>query len=234
MKQTEKLNTKQVILDEGLRKFMLSMYNHMSIGLVLTALAAFLFSHVRPLMSVNMSILGYLFAFAPIFMVFFFYSRLNIMSVEKLKALFYSYAFIMGISLSSLFLIYTEESLTRTFLITASVFGSMSLYGYTTKKDLTNFASFLMMGLIGIVIASIVNLFMHSSQISFIVSVAGVVIFTGLTAYDTQKLKQSYYMANMNVEDSYQRLSLAGALSLYMDFINLFLHLLRFMGNRKD
>jgi FtsH-binding integral membrane protein len=148
------------------------------------------------------------------------------------QMVFWSYAALMGLSLSSLFLLYTGASIARVFFITSAVFGSMSLYGYTTKKDLTAMGSFLMMGLIGIIIASLVNMFLHSAAIQFAVSVLGVIIFVGLTAYDTQKIKAMYYELGGDNESA-SKGAIMGALTLYLDFINLFIMLLRFFGDRK-
>ncbi len=144
---------------------------------------------------------------------------------------FWGYAALLGVSLSSIFLVYTGASITQTFFITATTFGAMSLYGYTTKKDISSWGSFLFMGLIGLIIASIVNIFMASSALSFAISAIGVLVFTGLTAYDTQKIKESYYEGDDS--DTAGRKAIIGALELYLDFINLFMMLLRLLGNRE-
>ena len=181
----------------------------------------------------GMAPLGWVVAIAPIAFVFMFSMGLARMNASMAKVLLWVFAGIMGLSLSSVFLIYTGGSIARVFFISASVFGAMSLYGYTTKKDLTTWGSFLMMGLLGIIIASVVNIFLKSSALEFAVSLIGVVIFVGLTAYDTQRIKGAYYSAGGDSE-SVSKLAVMGALNLYMDFINLFLHMLRFFGDRRS
>jgi FtsH-binding integral membrane protein len=167
---------------------------------------------------------------APLGMVFFLSFRIQKMSVSAAQTTFWVFATLMGVSLATLFAVYTAESITRVFFITAATFGAMSLYGYTTKRDLTAMGSFLFMGLIGIIIAMVVNIFLQSSAIQFAVSVLGVLIFVGLTAYDTQKIKEMYYVGDDGTVAG--RKAIMGALSLYLDFINLFLMLLRLFGNR--
>jgi FtsH-binding integral membrane protein len=157
---------------------------------------------------------------------------LNRMSVGTLQATYWGFAAVMGLSLSSVFLMYTGQSIARVFFITAGTFGSMSLYGYTTKRDLSGMGSFLMMGLIGLILASLVNIFLQSSALSFATSVIGVLIFVGLTAYDTQKLKTMYYQL-AGTGEMMAKASIMGALNLYMDFINMFLYMLRFFGDRR-
>jgi FtsH-binding integral membrane protein len=169
---------------------------------------------------------------APLAMVFFLSFRINSMSVAAAQTTFWVYAALMGLSLSSIFLVFTGQSIVQTFFVTAASFGALSLYGYTTKKDLSGFGTFLIMGLFGLIIASIVNIFLQSSAMGFAISVIGVLIFAGLTAYDTQKIKEMYYdgddVAVMG------RKAIMGALTLYLDFINLFTFLLQFMGNRDE
>jgi FtsH-binding integral membrane protein len=177
--------------------------------------------------------LAYVVMFAPLVFVIFFGFKLNSMSSEKARGYLYFYAGLMGLSLATIFVVYTGASITRVFLITASTFGAMSLYGYSTKKDLTSFGSFLIMGLIGIMIASLVNIFLKSSGLDFAISLIGVFIFIGLTAYDTQRIKQTYYHFAGN-DEMVSKMAVLGALSLYMDFINLFIMLLRFFGERKE
>ena len=168
---------------------------------------------------------------APLGVVLYMSFGIAKMSVSKAQPVFWIFAALMGISLSSIFVIYTETSITRVFFITAGTFGAMSIYGYTTKRDLTKFGSFLMMGLIGIIIASIVNIFMKSGMMYFVISVLGVLIFVGLTAYDTQKIK-NMYLASDGSEMSGKK-AVMGALTLYLDFINLFIMLLRLFGQRR-
>lgn len=219
--------------DAGLREYMLKIYNHMALGLALTGLVAFLASSFPPLVNLMYgSGFGLLFSFIPFGIAFYFFMNSNSMSLEKARLLFWIYAGFMGLSLSYLGLIYTGHSIVRTFLICASFFGSMSLYGYTTEKDLTSIGSFLVMGLIGLIVVSLVNIFMKSSAVQFAISAIGVAIFMGLTAWDTQKLKEIYY--NAGNSEVAQRLSIVGAFTLYLDFINLFLYLIRFTGSRRD
>ncbi|MBN9542431.1 MAG: Bax inhibitor-1/YccA family protein [Alphaproteobacteria bacterium] len=224
--------------NEGLRKFMLGIYNYMGIGLVLTGVCAMLASSSEAFMRLmftpqGLSGFGWLIALAPLGFAIFLSAGIQRVQVKTAQVLFYAYAAIMGLSLSSLFLVYTGESIAKTFFITAAVFGSMSIYGYTTKKDLTSMGSFLMMGVIGILIASVINIFLGSSGLSFIVSLLSVAIFTGLVAFDTQKLKQIYFAVGNDTEAA-AKVSIIGALSLYMDFINIFVNLLRFFGDRRD
>lgn len=230
-----------VTFDAGLRTYMLSIYNLMAVGLVITGVMAYLFgTNERLMMSLvsydlstgrgGLSLLGYVVVFAPLAMAFFFGPMVNRLSVNGGRAVFAVYSALMGMSLSFIFQVYTDESITRTFFVTAATFAGTSLWGYTTRRDLTGMGHFLVMGLIGLVVASLVNLFMQSSAIMFATSVLGVLIFTGLTAWDTQKLKDAYsshYGAEAN-----SKMATMGALQLYLDFVNLFIYLLRFMGRR--
>ncbi len=219
--------------DEGLRAYMLRIYNYMAGALGLTGLVAYLASSSPAIMqSIYGTPLQFLVMLAPIGIVMYLSFRINRISVEAAQTWFWVYAAAMGLSLAFVFMVYTGASVARCFFITASVFGAMSLYGYTTKKDLTGMGSFLMMGLLGIVLASLVNIFLKSTGLEFAISALGVIIFTGLTAYDTQKLKEVYYVAGGNSENL-GRASIMGALTLYLDFINLMLMLLRFAGDRK-
>jgi len=231
-----------VEMDAGLRAYMLKIYNYMASGLALTGLVALFAANSPALMqllytqnangAMGPSGLGLLVMFAPLGFVLAMSFGANRMSFTTLQACYWAFATVMGLSLSSIFLVYTGESIARTFFITAGTFGAMSLYGYTTKRDLTGMGSFLMMGLIGLIIASVVNIFLQSSALGFATSVIGVFIFVGLTAYDTQKLKAMYYQLT-GYGDAIAKASLMGALNLYMDFINIFLHLLRFVGDRR-
>jgi hypothetical protein len=227
-------------LDAGLRSYMLKVYNYMSGGLVVTGVLAYLFGTVPALQNllyvetargIGMSPLGWIVTFAPLALVFFFSFRLASMSLGAAQATFWAFSALMGMSLSSVFMLYTGVSIARIFFITAATFGAMSLYGYTTKRDLTGFGSFLFMGLIGIVIASIVNIFLASPALYFAVSVLGVLIFTGLTAYDTQKIKETYSVGLDGA--AMGKSAIMGALRLYLDFINLFIMLLRLFGSRR-
>ena len=224
-------------IDEGLRSYFSSVYNHMAGALVVTALTAFLVANT-PLIAMmfnpetgNMSFLGWLFLFAPLVVVFSFNWVLQRGTLSQVRAVFWAYSALMGASLAPIFLVYTGASMTRVFLITAAMFGGMGIYGMTTKRDLTSVGAFLRMGLWGIIIASIVNLFMQSSALYYVLSWVSVVVFTGLTAYDTQKIRQIYMSSDG--EDVQGRKVMVGALELYLDFINLFLALLRLMGEKK-
>lgn len=231
-----------VTFDAGLRSYMLNIYNLMAVGLVITGVVSYLFANTPALLElmlnvnpatgrINMSLLGYVVMFAPLAMAFFFGAAVSKLSVNGGRALFAAFSAVMGASLSFIFLMYTNESIARTFFITAATFAGVSLYGYTTRRDLTGMGHFMIMGLIGLIIASLVNIFMQSSALYFATSVIGVLIFTGLTAWDTQKLKDAYNASHG--ADSNSKLATLGALTLYMDFINLFLYLLRFMGDRR-
>ena len=224
------------MIDEGLRAHMLRVYNLMAIGLAITGVAALgtaALAQSNPAFAqlIYVSPLKWVVMLAPLALVFFLSFRINSMSVSTAQTTFWGYAALLGVSLSSIFLVYTGASITQTFFITATTFGAMSLYGYTTKKDISSWGSFLFMGLIGLIIASIVNIFMASSALSFAISAIGVLVFTGLTAYDTQKIKESYYEGDDS--DTAGRKAIIGALELYLDFVNLFLMLLRLLGNRE-
>jgi FtsH-binding integral membrane protein len=226
-------------IDAGLRSFMLGVYNNMGIGLAITGLVALGASMLAVQggqltgfgQAIYLSPLKWVIMFAPIGLVFLFAARIHSLSASTARAVFWLYAGLMGLSLSSIFLIYTGESIARVFFITAGMFAGMSLYGYTTKRDLSGMGSFLMMGVIGILIASVVNIFLGSSALQFAISVIGVLVFVGLTAYDTQRIKESYSV-HMNGEMAAKG-AIYGALQLYLDFINLFIMLLQLFGNRE-
>jgi FtsH-binding integral membrane protein len=226
-------------IDAGLRSFMLGVYNNMGIGLAITGLVALGASMLAVQggqltgfgQAIYLSPLKWVIMFAPIGLVFLFAARIHSLSASTARAVFWLYAGLMGLSLSSIFLIYTGESIARVFFITAGMFAGMSLYGYTTKRDLSGMGSFLMMGVIGILIASVVNIFLGSSALQFAISVIGVLVFTGLTAYDTQQIKEEYYEGD-SAEVAAKK-SIFGALRLYLDFINLFIMLLQLFGNRE-
>ena len=220
--------------DSALRDYMVKVYQYMSIALGISGLVAFIVSSSPALMQAIFGTpLAFVVMLAPLGFVIFFGIKLNSISAEKAKSYLWIYSALMGLSLASIFAIYTGTSITRVFLITASTFGAMSLYGYSTKKDLTNFGSFLIMGLIGIMVASLVNIFLKSSGLDFAISFLGVFIFIGLTAYDTQRIKQTYYHFAGN-DEAVNKMAVMGALNLYMDFINLFIMLLRFFGERRN
>ena len=220
--------------DSALRNYMVKVYNHMAMALGISGAVAFTVSNVPALMNLFFGTpLSWVVMLAPLGFVMFFSYKLNSISAATARSYLWIYSSLMGLSLSTLLVIYTGASVTRVFFITASVFGAMSLYGYTTKKDLTGIGSFLIMGLIGLVIASLVNIFLKSSALDFALSVIGTLIFIGLTAYDTQRIKQTYYQFAGNAEMT-SKMAILGALNLYMDFINLFIMLLRFMGERRN
>src|SRR3954462_87580 len=210
-------------IDAGLRAYMLQVYNYMLLGLGLTGLVAYvtantplgdLFFSFDPARIVfGPNILGWIAIFAPVGLVFFLSFRIQKMSFAAAQATFWGYAALMGVSLALILQQFTGASVARVFFITSATFGAMSLYGYTTKRDLSGFGSFLFMGLIGIIIASLVNMFLQSGMMSWVISVLGVVIFTGLTAYDTQKIKESYYVGNDGTVAG--KKAIMGALRLY-------------------
>jgi len=227
--------------DAGLRSYMLMIYNYMASALALTGIMAYLAANYAPLTDMLFDVhnnhpgltgLGLLVTFAPIVFVIIMGMGSSRMSVQTLQAIFWAFSATMGLSLSSIFFVYTGASIVRVFFITAIVFGSVSMIGYTTKKDLSGFGHYLFMALIGIIIASIVNFFMHSSALQFGLSVLSVLVFTGLTAYDTQKLKAIYYQSGG--KQFAGRIAIMGALELYLDFINIFLSLLRLFGDRRN
>jgi FtsH-binding integral membrane protein len=221
-----------VSYDQGLRTYMTKVYNYMTIALGISGAVAFFVANTPALANAIFGTpLAWVVMLAPLGFVIFFSVKLNSISAQKAKSYLWIYSVLMGLSLASILLMYTGASVARVFFITAATFGAMSLYGYTTNRDLTGLGSFLFMGLIGIIIASIVNIFLKSSAFEFAISGIGVLIFVGLTAYDTQNIKQSYYFAND--EESIAKMSVVGALRLYLDFINLFVMLLRFFGDRR-
>jgi len=227
-------------VDVGLRAYMLRVYNYMLMGLALTGLTAW-FTASTPAFSqlffqmtargYSLSGLGWIVLLAPLGLVFFLSWRIQKMSFAAAQTTFWVYAGLMGIGLTPILLLYTGASVAQVFFITSATFGAMSLWGYTTKRDLSGFGSFLFMGLIGLIIASLVNMFMQSSMMQWVISVVGVLIFTGLTAYDTQSIKETYYVGDDGSMAG--KKAVMGALRLYLDFINLFLMLLRLMGDRR-
>lgn len=218
-------------IDVGLRNYMLRVYNYMCIGLGLTGAVAFAASSSMDVMQVvHGTPLRWVVMLAPLGLVFFLSARINSMRASTAQAMFWVYAGLMGLSLSYIFLAYTGVSIARVFFITAAAFGGLSLYGYTTKKDLSGMGSFLVMGVIGILIASIVNIFLASTGLHFVISVLGVLIFSGLTAYDTQRIKAIY--AESDHSEVHEKKAIMGALTLYLDFINMFIFLLQLFGNR--
>ena len=243
--QTKTRTAETHVMDEGLRAYMLKVYNYMSSGVFLTGIVSLLLFKLSVVMTSDGEITGltslgnllynsalmWIVMLAPLGVVFYMSFGIKKMSAAKAQGVFWIFAALMGASLSSIFLVYTGASITRVFFITAGTFGAMSIYGYTTKRDLTKLGSFLMMGLIGIIIASIVNIFMKSTMMYFVISILGVLIFVGLTAYDTQKIKNMYLATDSG--EIIGKKAVMGALTLYLDFINLFIMLLRLFGQRR-
>ncbi len=225
------------VIDEGLRNFMLKIYNYMAGGLLATAAAAYFIANNTTMLRLffnenGYTGLGWLALLAPLILVFAFGWVVQRGTLQQVQAMFWGYSVLMGVSLAPIFLIYTGASIARVFLITSATFGALSLYGYTTKKDLSGWGSFLMMGVFGIIIASIVNIFLKSSGLDYALSYLTVFIFAGLTVYDTQNMKSLYYANGMGGEASAKG-AIVGALSLYLDFINMFMALLRLLGDRR-
>ena len=234
-----------VVMDEGLRAYMLKVYNYMATGVLLTGIIALISFQLSAETNSLGKIVDYtafgktiffsgwrwVIMLAPLGIVFYMSFGINKMSAAKAQTVFWVFAALMGLSLSWILMVYTNTSVARVFLITSATFGAMSIYGYTTKRDLTKLGSFLMMGLIGIIIASVVNIFMKSSMMYFVISILGVLIFVGLTAYDTQKIKNMYSASDTG--ELMGKKAVMGALTLYLDFINLFIMLLRLFGQRR-
>ena len=216
--------------DAGLRAYMIKVYNYMALGLGLTGGVAFATATSPAILQAILPMM-WLFIFAPVGLVFFLSFRINKISFSTAQTVFWLYAALNGVAFSTLFLAYTGDSIARVFFITAGTFAAMSLYGYTTQRDLSGMRSFLFMGLIGILIASLVNLFVGSSTFQFMISIIGVILFTGLTAYDTQTIKEGY-VQGLDAEATGKK-AIFGALQLYLDFINLFIMLLRLLGDRR-
>ena len=237
--------TDQEVIDEGLRAYMLKVYNYMTTGLLLTGLVAYFFGkasivtgemgQIVGVTSIGALLFGsplkWVVMLAPLGFVFYLSARLHKISFSKAQTMFWLFSGVMGLSMAYIFIAYTGASIARIFFITAGTFSAMSLYGYTTKKDLTSWGSFLFMGLIGIIIASIVNIFLKSPMLYYVISCIGVLVFVGLTAYDTQKIKEMYH-ASDHPEISGKK-AVMGALKLYLDFINLFIMLLHLFGQRR-
>lgn len=222
-----------VALDQGLRVFVLKVFNYMGCGLAMTGIIAYLVSTSEMLsMSLFSTGLHWFLFIAQIGICIFMGFRIHKIQASTAQALFWAFSATMGISLAPIFLVYTGESIATTFFVTSSMFLSMSLYGYTTKKDLSGLGTILFMGLIGLIIASIVNSFMQNSMATLVISALGVLIFTGLTAWDMQKIKNFYWEGDS--QEIYSKKAVIGALNLYLDFINLFLYLLKFLGARRD
>ena len=246
---TTRSSASDAIIDQGLRAYMLKVYNYMASGVLLTGIISLLVFKFSGGMNITLGSAGFtgltdpfgellfnsgfkwLVMLAPLGIVMYLSFGISKMSASKAQSTFWVFAALMGASLASIFIVYTQMSIARVFFITSGTFGAMSIYGYTTKRDLTKLGSFLMMGLFGIIIASIVNIFMQSTMMYFVISILGVLIFVGLTAYDTQKIK-NMYMASDSGELMGKK-AVMGALTLYLDFINLFIMLLRLFGQRR-
>lgn len=220
-------------IDVGLRQYMLRVYNYMAGGLALTGLVAFLIASSPAATQLLFGTpLKWVVMLAPIALVMFFSFKIHSMRASTAQTIFWVYAGLMGASLATVFLVFTGASVARTFFVTATAFAGLSLYGYTTKRDLSAFGSFLVMGVWGLIIAMVVNMIWPNGTLQFVISAAGVLIFAGLTAYDTQKIKEMYWDADG--EEVAAKKAIMGALSLYLDFINLMLFLLQFLGVRRD
>ena len=227
--------------DAGLRSYMLSVYNYMASGVLLTGIVAMLFANsslinliatVNGAGQVQATPLFYVALFAPLAIVFALGFGINRISATTAQALFWVYAALIGVQMSSLFLVYTGVSIAQTFFATAAAFLGLSLWGYTTKRDLSGWGSFLIMGVVGIFVALLINMFMHSSTLNLAISAIGVLVFAGLTAYDAQKIKSIYFAVTGNGE-AMAKTAVIGALNLYLDFINMFLFMLRLFGSRR-
>ncbi len=223
--------------DAGLRSYMLSVYNYMASGVLLTGVVALFFARSGMVSALfnelgRPSLLGWIVMLAPLGLVITMSAAINRLSEFSVKALFWGFAMIMGVSMSTIFLRYTGGSIASTFFATAAGFGALSLYGYTTKRDLGGFGKFLMMGLIGLIVAMLINAFFPSAGGSLLISLVGVLLFSALTVYDTQKIKNMYAMVEGS--DMLGKSVVMGALTLYLDFINLFLFLLRFTGGSRN
>jgi len=238
--------TQTAEFDAGLRAYMLKVYNYMTSGILLTGIVAMLLSKSPEVLSIfynvvdmgggrlaiqGMTGLGWVAMLSPLAFILVMNFGMHRLSTGALQAIFWAFATCFGISLTTILFQYTGESIARVFFITAASFGALSLYGYTTKKSLSGMGTFLMMGLFGVIIASVVNMFLGSSMLQFIISVAGVLVFAGLTAYDTQRIKESYYM--MSTGEAVAKGAIMGAVTLYLDFVNLFMMLLQLLGNRE-
>ncbi len=220
-------------IDVGLREYMLRVYNYMASGLALTGIVALLVASSPAMVQLIFGTpLKWVVMLAPLGFVFFMSFKIETMKASTAQALFWAFAAVMGASMASIFLVFTGASIARTFFITAAAFAGLSLYGYTTKRDLSAFGTFLVMGLIGIIIASLVNIFVQSTMMHFVISAAGVLVFAGLTAWDTQRIKEMYW--ELDGGEVAKKKAVMGALTLYLDFINLFMFLLQFLGVRRS
>jgi hypothetical protein len=248
--RTAQAGARTLQIDEGLRAHMTRVYGLMSVAMLITAVAAWfmatlaLSAEPTPYQigagtyltefgkTLYLSPLKWVVMFAPLAVVFAFGSMLGRMSLATAQMVFWAFAALMGVSISWIFAVYTSLSVVQTFLITSISFAGLSLYGYTTKRDLSGMGTFLMMGLIGLIVAMVVNLFLHSAAMQFAISVIGVLIFAGLTAFDTQNIKNTYLQLAQSDAEFLGKIAIMGALQLYLDFLNMFMFLLQFLGNR--
>ncbi|MFA9474088.1 MAG: Bax inhibitor-1/YccA family protein [Filomicrobium sp.] len=224
-------------VDEGLRSYMLGVYNYMSAGVALTgvvayAVAAWAQTNPAVYQALYLSPLKYVLMISPLAFVLVLSFGLHKLSAQATQLVFWAFAAMMGVSLSTIFVVFTDSSIAQTFFVTAAAFASLSLYGYTTKRNLSGWGSFLIMGVVGLILATVVNWFLQSSALQFAVSVIGLLVFAGLTAYDTQRIKDEYLVIRHNAE-LVAKASVMGALSLYLDFVNMFQFLLSFMGSNE-
>ncbi|NJC32837.1 hypothetical protein GGR88_000311 [Sphingomonas jejuensis] len=217
--------------DAGLRRYMLSVYNYMASGVLLTGIVALLFAQSGLAAQVLSTPLAWVIMLAPLGFVMAMSFGVNRMQTSTLQILFWAFAVVMGLSMSSIFLVFTGTSIAQTFFATAAAFAGLSLWGYTTKRDLSGLGTFLVMGVVGLLVAMIINIFLQSTALAFAISAIGVLLFAGLTAYDTQRIKSMY--AYVQGTDMMGKTVIMGALSLYLDFINMFTFLLNFMGSRE-
>ncbi len=223
--------TQADVRDAGLRSYMLSVYNTMGSGVLLTGIVALLFANSGMAAQVMQTPLRWVIMLAPLAFVMVLSFGINRLQTSTAQAIYWAFTVVMGLSMSTIFLVYTGQSIATTFFATAAAFGGLSLYGYTTKRDLSAFGTFLIMGLVGLMVAMVINIFVQSTALQMAISFIGVLLFAGLTAYDTQKIKSMYfYVAG---SDMVGKTVIMGALTLYLDFINMFMFLLRFMGDRR-
>jgi FtsH-binding integral membrane protein len=230
---TASISVPRAARDVGLRSHMLKVYNYMASGVLLTGIVSLLFfsSGYAEQIMLGGGILPWIIILSPLAIVFAMSFGVNRMATSTLQMLFWAFATLMGLSMSTLFLVYTGTSIAQTFFATAAAFLSLSLYGYTTKRDLSGFGTFLIMGVVGLLVAMLINMFLQSSAMALAISAIGVLLFAGLTAYDTQRIKSMY--VQLQGSEFLGKAAIMGALSLYLDFIHMFQFLLSFMGNRR-
>ncbi len=226
------VGTRAAAYDAGLRSYMLSVYNYMASGVLLTGIVALLFANSPFIVPVMQSPVRWLIMLAPLGFIMVLSFGINKLSTGTAQMLFWAFATVMGLSMASIFLVYTGTSIAQVFFATSAAFAGLSLWGYTTKKDLSGFGTFLIMGVVGLLVASIINIFLQSSAMQFAISAIGVLLFAGLTAYDTQRIKSMY--AHVAGTDMMGKTVIMGALSLYLDFVNMFMFLLQLFGGRRD